>query len=72
LNYDAFQFPFLGSNRNKTKLPKVTINFESGRFEQTSAPLTRFSVIADDHSLEEKLFQILKGQLSYVLFSKED
>jgi hypothetical protein len=67
-----FNSPFLGVTEIRQSYQKVTINFESGRFEQTPAPLTRFSVIADDHSLEEKLFQILKGQLSYVLFSKED
>ena len=64
---------FIRVTEIKQRYQKVTINFESGRFAQTPAPLTRFSVIADDdHCLEEKLFQILKGQPSYALFSKED
>jgi hypothetical protein len=63
---------FIQVTEIKQSYQKVTINFESGRFEQTPAPLTRFSVVADDYCLEEKLFQILDGQPSYVLFSKED
>ena len=63
---------FIQVNEIKLSYQKVTINFESGRFEQTPAPLTHFSVVSDDHYLEEKLFQILKGQPSYVLLSKED
>ena len=63
---------FIQVTEIKQSYQKVTINFESGRFEQTPAPLTRFNVVADDHCLEEKLVQILDGQPSYVLFSKED
>jgi CRISPR-associated helicase Cas3 len=63
---------FIQITEIKQSYQKVTINFESGRFEQTPAPLTHFNVVADDHLLEEKLFQILKGQPSYVLPSKED
>ena len=63
---------FIQVNKIKQSYQKVRITFESGKFEQTPAPLIHFNVVADDHYLEEKLFQILKGQPSYVLFSKED
>lgn len=51
---------------------KIRIAFERGKFEEAPAPLTSFSVVADDHDAEEKLWQILKGQPSYVTFGKED
>jgi len=63
---------FIQVNGIKESYQKTRLNFEHGRFEKMPAPLTHFNVVADDHDVEEKLCEILKGQPSYVLFSKDD
>jgi CRISPR-associated helicase Cas3 len=63
---------FIQVNGIKQRQEKIKIVFELGRFEETPAPLTNFSAVADDHDIEEKICQILKGQPSYILFNKED
>jgi nitrogen regulatory protein PII len=63
---------FIQVNGIRQRQEKIKIAFEPGRFEETPAPLTNFSVVTDDHDVEERICQILKGQPSYILFSKED
>lgn len=63
---------FIQVNGIRQSQQKIKIAFDLGRFEKTPAPLTSFNIVADDHDVEEKLCQILKGQPAYVIFSKDD
>ena len=63
---------FIQVNGIRQGYEKVRLSFEPGRFEKAPEPLTHFSVVADDHNIEERLKQILEAQPAYLLFSKED
>lgn len=67
-----FQHEFIEVAGIRLKQEKVRIAFKAGRFEDTPLPLTEFRPVTDDHDLEDKIFQLLKGQPAYVLHGKED
>jgi hypothetical protein len=67
-----FQNEFIEVYGIKQKTEKIRINFQVGRFEETPVPLTNFYIVTEDHDLQEKIYQTLKGQPAYLLFSKED
>ncbi|NLE03958.1 MAG: hypothetical protein GX638_04015 [Crenarchaeota archaeon] len=48
------------------------MNFENKRFFKQPGPLTMFSVIADNHEVEEKIENILKYQPAFRLPRKVD
>jgi CRISPR-associated helicase Cas3 len=56
----------------REKQARVRINIQTGRFDETPAPLVKFQLLANDHDLEDKLSMILRKQPAYILLSKED
>jgi hypothetical protein len=67
-----FQNEFIEVVGIRPKQEKVRIAFKAGRFEDVPLPLTEFNPVTDDHDLEDKILQLLKGQPAYVMYGKED
>jgi hypothetical protein len=56
----------------REKQARVSIGVQTGRFDETPAPLVKFQLLANDHDLEDKLSPILRKQPAYILLGKED
>lgn len=63
---------FVVVTKIKQNYANVKLNFENKRFFKQPGPLTMFSVIADNHEVEEKIENILKYQPAFRLPRKVD
>lgn len=64
---------FIKVTRLKHKQDKIRINpYEPERYTNVPSPLSIFRVDCDNKDLELKLFNILKNQPAFALYSKED